>query len=122
MPKYSDEPEKFKEQLEDVALKYKEATGEEMKKLFRPPMGHYSEKSLALTKELGYKTIFWSFAYADFHLDRQPSKEYGKKMILNNLHNGGILLLHAISKTNVEILDEVIKEAKNMGYTFELFE
>lgn len=122
MPKYAHNTEKFTTEIQDVADKYKAIIGEDMPKLFRPPMGHYSEKSLALTKSLGYKTIFWSFAYSDYNIDKQPSKAYGKKIILDNLHNGSIILLHAISKTNTDILDDVIKEAKNMGYSFELFQ
>ncbi|MEG0389009.1 MAG: polysaccharide deacetylase, partial [Niameybacter sp.] len=113
---------KFANELNDVASKYEALIGKPMVKMFRPPMGHYSQKSLAMTKALGYKTVFWSFAYGDYDVDKQPSHETAKKMILNNLHNGSIMLLHAISKTNTEVLDEVIDEARNMGYTFELFQ
>lgn len=122
MPKYANDAQKFNRELLDVEEKYKEITGSDMPKLFRPPMGHYSEKSLALTQQLGYKTVFWSFAYSDYKVDQQPSHESAKKIIFDNLHNGSIMLLHAVSKTNTDILDSVIKEAKAMGYTFELFE
>lgn len=122
MPKYVHDQARFTHEIQDVADKYKSVTGQEMPKLFRPPMGHYCEKSLAMTKELGYKTVFWSFAYADFDINRQPSHEYAKKIILDNLHNGCIMLLHAVSRTNTEVLDEVIQAAKSEGYTFELFE
>ncbi|MEF9960057.1 MAG: delta-lactam-biosynthetic de-N-acetylase [Niameybacter sp.] len=122
MPTYTGDPTKFANELNDVASKYEALIGKPMVKMFRPPMGHYSQKSLAMTKALGYKTVFWSFAYGDYDVDKQPSHETAKKMILNNLHNGSIMLLHAISKTNTEVLDEVIDEARNMGYTFELFQ
>lgn len=122
MPKYTEDENKFNRELFDVEEKYKEITGKEMIKLFRPPMGHYSQKSLAMTKNLGYKTIFWSFAYSDYNVDKQPSHESAKKIIFDNLHNGSIMLLHAVSKTNTEILDEFIKEAQKQGYTFELFQ
>ena len=122
MPSYTGDPNKFANELNDVAAKYEEIIGKPMVKLFRPPMGHYSEKSLAMTKDLGYKTIFWSFAYGDYDVDKQPSHEAAKKMILDNLHNGAIMLLHAISKTNTEVLGEVIDQARQMGYTFELFQ
>ncbi|MEG0775790.1 MAG: polysaccharide deacetylase, partial [Clostridium sp.] len=36
------------------------------------------------------------------------------------LHNGSIMLIHAVSKTNTEVLEEVLKEAKAQGYVFEL--
>lgn len=122
MPKYVNDPSRFQTEFDDVAQKYKEITGLEMVKLFRPPMGHYSQKSLAMTKALGYKTIFWSFAYKDFDVNAQPSHDYAKKILADNLHNGAIILLHAVSKTNAEVLDEFIKEAQSQGYTFELFQ
>lgn len=121
MPQYTGDEARFNKELQDVENKYKEITGQEMVKLFRPPMGHYSEKSLAMTKNLGYKTIFWSFAYSDYNVDKQPSHSSAQKIIIDNLHPGAIMLLHAVSKTNTEILDSIIKEAKNQGYTFELF-
>lgn len=122
MPSCAGNPDKFAAELSDVASKYEAITGQPMVKLFRPPMGHYSQKSLAMTKELGYKTIFWSFAYSDYDVNKQPAPDTAKKLILNNLHNGSIMLLHAISKTNTQILGDVIDEAHNMGYTFELFQ
>lgn len=82
-------------------------------------MGKYSELSLFYTKKLGYKTIFWSFAYNDWNIKRQPSPIESKKMISRRTHNGAIILLHAVSKTNSEILDSVIRDWKNQGYTFE---
>lgn len=83
-------------------------------------MGQYSEKSLAMTKDLGYKTVFWSFAYGDYEPSNQPSPPEAKKHILDHLHDGSILLLHAISKTNADILGEVIDEARKSGYEFYL--
>ena len=50
--------------------------------------------------------------------DNQPNEEKSKKKILDNLHNGEIMLLHGNSKTNTNILDSIIKETKNMGYEF----
>lgn len=87
-------------------------------KYIRPPKGEYSEASIAYTNTLGYKTVMWSFAYDDWEESKQGREEYGKKKILDNLHNGEIMLLHATSKDNSNILDEVIKEIKNQGYEF----
>ncbi|MBR3162761.1 MAG: delta-lactam-biosynthetic de-N-acetylase [Clostridia bacterium] len=84
----------------------------------RPPMGEYSERSLKVTNQLGYKTVMWSFAYEDWDESNQPNKEQSTEKILSNIHNGEIMLLHANSKTNTEILDNVIKEIKQMGYEF----
>ena len=120
MPTLTSDMTKFKEEFSDVESKYKEITGLDMKKFFRPPMGYYSEKSLAITNDLGYKTIFWSFAYDDWDPEKQPEVNYAKNKILDNLHNGSILLLHAVSKTNTEILGDVIDSARNAGYEFKL--
>ncbi len=87
-------------------------------KYIRPPKGEYSEKTIAYTNSLGYKTVMWSFAYDDWDNDKQGREEYGKKKILDNLHNGEIMLLHATSKDNANILDEVIKETVKQGYEF----
>ena len=122
MPACALDEAKFNAEIQEVENKYKEITGLDMIKLFRPPMGHYSERSLALTQRLGYKTVFWSFAYADFNVDKQPSHETAQRIMFDNFHNGSIMLLHAVSKTNTEVLDSMIKEAQKQGYTFELFQ
>ena len=84
----------------------------------RPPKGEFSERTLKVTNTLGYKTVMWSFAYADWDEQNQPSKEEAKEKILSNVHNGEIMLLHANSKTNTEILGDIIKEIKGMGFEF----
>ncbi len=85
-------------------------------KYIRPPKGEYSQRTLNITNSLGYKTVMWSFAYEDWDEKNQPNEEASKKKILDNLHNGEIILLHATSKTNKNILDAVIKEIKEQGY------
>lgn len=87
-------------------------------KYIRPPMGEFSEKSLNVTNSLGYKTVMWSFAYEDWNENKQPDENQAKKKILDNVHNGEIMLLHGNSKTNTNILGDIIKEIKNMGYEF----
>lgn len=108
--------EKFNKELSDVEEAYESITHKKMSKYFRPPMGKYSELSLHYTKNYGYKTIFWSFAYMDWITNKQPSHESAKKRIMQRTHNGGIMLLHAVSKTNAEILDDVITEWEKQGY------
>lgn len=108
--------DKFNKEFSNVEEEYKNLIGEDIPKFFRPPMGKYSETSLKYTKDLGYKSIFWSFAYHDWDIKNQPEKNKAKETILKRTHNGGIILLHAVSKTNTEILDDVIKEWKSMGY------
>ncbi len=110
--------EEFAEELYSLEKVYREKTGREMSKYYRPPEGKFNEQNLKFAKELGYKTIFWSLAYADWDNDNQPSREYAKKKILDNTHNGAIILLHPTSSTNAEILPELIQEWKNQGYRF----
>ncbi len=86
--------------------------------LFRPPEGKFSEQSIALGKALGYKNVLWSFAYADYDINNQPEKQAALEKIVKRAHNGEIMLLHAVSKTNTEILGDVIDQLRNKGYTF----
>ena len=101
--------------LEDICLK---KTGREMAKYYRPPEGKFSESNLQHAKELGYSTIFWSFAYADWDNEKQPSVETAKQKILSNVHPGEVMLLHPTSATNAAVLGEVIDQCRAMGYRF----
>ena len=85
---------------------------------FRPPKGEFSERVLKIAKDLGYKAVLWSNAYDDWDEENQNREDYGKSKILDNLHNGCVLLLHGTSKDNSNILDYVIKEAISKGYEF----
>lgn len=87
-------------------------------KYIRPPKGEYSQRTVAFTNTLGYKTVMWSFAYDDWDENKQGRESYAKEKILNNVHNGAIILLHGNSKDNTNVLDECIKEVKKMGYEF----
>lgn len=107
---------KFKSELISVEDAYKEVTGKDMPKYFRPPMGKFSEQSLKYTQDLGYSSIFWSFAYVDWYNDKQPTHEYAKEKIYSRTHPGAIVLLHPNSKTNTEILDEVLTHWEQGGY------
>ena len=115
MPDLTDE--KIEEEIMDLHKAIYEKSGYEMKYI-RPPKGEFSERTLALTQKLGYKTVMWSFAYEDWNEEKQPEKEKAKNKIIENVHNGEVMLLHGNSKTNTDILDEIIKEIKNMGYEF----
>lgn len=109
--------ERFKSEILTVEESFKEVTGKDMPKYFRPPMGKFSELSLKYTQDLGYSTIFWSFAYVDWLENNQPSHEDAKEKIYSRTHPGAILLLHPNSRTNAEVLDEVITHWEKEGYT-----
>ena len=115
MPELSEE--EIRKEVMDLHTAIYEKFGYEMKYI-RPPKGEFSEKSIKYTNILGYKTVMWSFAYEDWNENKQPNEEKAKEKIINNFHNGEIILLHGNSKTNTDILDSIIKEAKSMGYEF----
>ena len=102
----------------DLEKIYEQKTGEQLSKYFRFPEGRYNENSLKCINSLGYKTIFWSFGYDDWDDSRQPSCDKAIKKILNNTHNGAVILLHPTSSTNAQILGTLIKAWREMGYRF----
>ena len=108
----------FSKELTDLEALYKETVGQELPKFYRPPQGIYSEENLKMAQELGYKTLFWSLAYVDWNNDAQPTKEAAFAKLLPRTHNGAVVLLHSTSKTNAEILGELIDKWKEAGYRF----
>ena len=89
-----------------------------MKKFYRPPQGKYSEENLKMAQSMGYTTVFWSLAYVDWYNDNQPTEQEAFDKLIPRIHNGAIVLLHSTSKTNSEILDKLLTEWENLGYTF----
>lgn len=108
----------FERELKELEELYTETTGKTLAKYYRPPEGKFDEKTMQYAKELGYKTVFWSIAYADWDNDKQPSPETAKEKILGNLHNGAVILLHPTSATNAAVMKNVITEIKAQGYRF----
>ncbi len=119
MPSISDE------QIENEIMQLHQAVYQKFNyemKYIRPPKGEFNERTLKKSSQLGYKTVMWSFAYVDWDEKKQPAIEKSKETIINNFHCGEIMLLHPNSKTNAEVLDSIIKEAKNQGYEFKLLD
>ena len=108
----------FEKELTDLENLYREITGKDMPKYYRPPQGNYSQENLKMAKELGYRTVFWSLAYVDWNNDAQPTKEEAFSKLLPRVHNGAVVLLHSTSRTNCEILDELLTKWEEMGYRF----
>lgn len=108
--------DEFKKELTDVEDAFRQTTGQEMTKYYRPPQGIYSESNLEMAKELGYQTFFWSLAYVDWYADDQPTREEAFDKLLGRIHPGAIVLLHSTSSTNAEILDELLTKWEEMGY------
>ncbi len=110
-------PEKMESEIMNLD-RYMEEHFQYKMTLFRPPMGEFSQQSLAVTQSLGYTTVFWSFAYSDWNPKRQPDPASALQKQLDRLHSGAIYLLHAVSKTNANVLGDFITQAQEKGYTF----
>ncbi len=108
----------FSNELNMTADAYKELTGDDMPHFYRPPQGKYNVTNLRLANELGYKTFFWSLAYADWDQNNQPDAEYAVNKLTERIHPGAVVLLHNTSSTNAEILDELLTRWEQMGYTY----
>ena len=118
--------EAFSKELKDLEDLYRETTGQELAKFYRPPQGIYSPDNLKMAQELGYKTVFWSLAYVDWNNDSQPTRAQAFAKLLPRTHCGAVVLLHSTSRTNAQILDELLTCWEKEGYRFgtltELFE
>ncbi len=108
-------PEEAKKEIMDLHEYVKEEYGCEMQ-YFRPPCGEYSEQSMAICQQLGYKTMLWSFAYQDWDVNDQPDPEEAFERVTSAAHGGGIYLLHSVSATNAEILPRVIDSLREQGF------
>ena len=113
-----DNLEEFRAELVRMEEVYRNLTGEDIAPYYRPPEGKVNMENMAFAKECGYKTVFWSFAYADWDNGRQMDPSAAKEKILSETHNGEVLLLHPTSSTNAAILQDLIREWKTMGFRF----
>lgn len=110
--------ESFKAELQKNEELYREVTGREMPKLYRPPQGKFCESNLKMAKELGYHTVFWSLAYVDWYENDQPTPEQAFGKLVPRIHPGAVVLLHSTSSTNGAILDELLTRWEELGYSF----
>lgn len=117
MSKISDKAS-FEKEMKDVETLFQQITGQSISPYYRPPQGKYSTENLKMAQELGYSTFFWSLAYVDWNVDAQPSHEEAMQKLTTRVHPGAIVLLHNTSKTNGEILDDLLTKWEEMGYTF----
>lgn len=85
---------------------------------FRFPAGEYSDNSLDLVTEIGFRSVFWSVAYADYDVNNQPGRKVAFDTVTARLHPGAVILLHNVSSSNTEALGDIIDEAEDQGYAF----
>ena len=112
----------FQKELDSLAELYRQTTGKPLSRFYRPPQGKYSEENLKQAQALGYKTVFWCLAYVDWNTDSQPTAEQAYAKLLPRIHDGAVVLLHSTSRTNAEILDELLTKWEEMGYAFRSLE
>ena len=93
-------------------------TGVERTNYARPPEGVFNEKLLATGNKLGYRHIFWSVAFIDWHRDKPKGKAYAYNELMKQLHPGAVILMHTVSSDNAEALPTFIQDAKKAGYSF----
>ncbi len=108
------------EDVQRLERAYQDLTGEAIAPFLRPPQGAYSERSLKVLQDIGYRAVFWSFAYRDWITTEQPNPAESLAQIVGELHPGAVYLLHAVSTTNVSILPDLIDTAHARGYRFAL--
>lgn len=121
-PSFPDTPlEQCQKEVQEVHDAVKEQFGYEMS-LFRFPAGEFSERNLKLMQDMGYRSVFWSFAYRDWEVDNQPEPAEALETIVSKAHPGAIILLHSVSETNAEILGEAIDRLRAEGYEFASFD
>lgn len=110
--------EKLRNELQRIETEVKQLTGQKEMKYLRPPRGIFSERTLAVTKEMGYYNVFWSLAFQDWKVDQQRGWQYSYDSVTKQIHPGAVLLLHSISSDNAGALSKIIDELRNRGYQF----
>lgn len=108
--------------LKEVTLleeNFYQKTNTKMSKYVRPPRGEFSEGSQKVLSENGYKSVFWSLAYVDWHKNVYNGNHYSYDKVVSRIHNGAVILMHAVSKDNCEDLEDIIMKLKSDGYVFE---
>lgn len=108
----------IQKEIKDCEKAFTDATGYKIDPFIRPPMGNFSKRTMKVTKDLGYKTIFWSMAYYDYDVNNQPGKDYVVNHFKENYHPGAIPLIHNVSQSNTEALDDVLTFLEKKGYRF----
>ncbi|WP_409342089.1 delta-lactam-biosynthetic de-N-acetylase [Paenibacillus sp. MBLB4367] len=109
---------KIKEELDKVKEAALRVTGQPDMTFLRPPRGIFSERTLAVTKNMGYTNVFWSLAYMDWDVNAQKGAQYAYEKVMSQLHPGAVMLLHSISRDNAEALGRIIDGARKQGYEF----
>ncbi|GED70344.1 delta-lactam-biosynthetic de-N-acetylase [Brevibacillus reuszeri] len=114
--------QKVKEELDKVKAAVIQVTGQKEMAYLRPPRGIFSDRTLSVTKDMGYTNVFWSIAYRDWDTKVQRGAKFAYDSVMSQLHPGAVILLHSVSKDNAEALGSIIDEARRQGYEFKSLE
>lgn len=109
---------RLKKELQLVEEEYKKITGKDDMMYLRPPRGIFSERTLKLSRDLGYVNVFWSLAFVDWYVNNQKGWRYAYDNIVEQIHPGAVILLHTVSEDNAKALAKVIDTLRDQGYTF----
>ncbi len=112
---------KLNQEMNHLDQSYQELTGVAIDRYIRPPMGNYSANSLKWSKALGYTTVFWSMAWVDWDPKKKSSADFVVQHVLDNIHPGAIILMHAVSSSDTDALEKIITELQSQGYVFSTF-
>ncbi|KGX90300.1 delta-lactam-biosynthetic de-N-acetylase [Pontibacillus marinus] len=110
--------DRIKNELVKVEQSVANITDQDSMKYLRPPRGTFSERSLAISEELGYINMFWSLAFVDWHTKGQKGWKYAYDSVMKQVHPGAIMLLHTVSEDNAKALERIIEDLQKQGYTF----
>lgn len=110
--------EQIREELDKVKSEVTRVTGQKEMAYLRPPRGIFSDRTLKVTRDMGYTNVFWSLAYMDWDVNAQRGARHAYDKVTSQLHPGAVILLHSISKDNAEALGSIIDAAKQQGYEF----
>ncbi len=110
--------EKLRSEIQQIETEVKQLTGQKEMKYLRPPRGIFSERTLAITKEMGYYNVLWSLAFLDWKVDQQRGWQYSYDSVMKQIHPGAVILLHSISSDNAGALAKIIDDLRTKGYQF----
>lgn len=102
---------KFDDRLREVA-------GVKRTHYARPPEGIFNANVLEAGNRLGYRHIFWSVAFIDWHRDEKKGGQYAYNELMKQLHPGAVVLMHTVSPDNSDDLPAFIRDARKEGYSF----
>lgn len=89
-------------------------TGAATRPYYRPPYGEMDNRVRALAAQIGYRTVYWTIDALDWQKTATPASI--TNIVMANISNGVIVLMHAGSKVESDTLDELMTKIEQMKY------